>query len=898
MSESRWNRRRFLKVLGTAAAGAGVSSKAVGKQVTSVAIAVDPADAVAASRPAAWAVEQLAQALQARGVDAVRVAKPQDATEESLCLIAAGAESELARDMLREAGTAVPAAPESLGIANLRHGGDRSVLACGRDARGLTYALTELADAVENAPDPIEALAAVETTTEQPANQVRSITRLFTSNVQDKPWYNDRGFWPAYLDMVAAQRFNRFNLAFGIGYDFLRGVTDAYFLFAYPFLLKAPGYNVRVPQLPDDERDSNLAMLQYIGRQCAQRGLEFYVGLWMHGYQWIDSPHANYTIEGLGASTHGPYCRDAVRMLLQQVPEISGLTFRIHGESGVREGDFGFWKTVFDGVATCGRQVPIDMHAKGMTRQMIDVALGSGQPVNVSPKFWAEHMGMTYHQADIRKIEKPRAENATGLMALSSGTRSFLRYGYGDLLTEDRKYTIVHRVWSGTQRLLLWGDPRFAAAYSRAFSFCGSNGAEIQEPLSFKGRRGSGLPGSRCAYADTSLTPRCDFQKYEYTALIWGRPLYNPETRPEVWQRVLRRQFGAGAEPMQDALGNVSRILPVITTAYAPSAANNSYWPEIYTNQSLLDAEHYSPYGDALRPRVFGNASPLDPELFLSMNEYAEELLSGKSSGKYTPVDVAQWIEGFAASGRAALAQAEMSARRRSTPAYRRAKVDVEIEAGLGEFFGAKFRSGVLFHLYEITKERAPLEASIAQYRKARAAWAALADAGKGVYMPDITVGPESQLRGCWLDRLPAIDKDIAALSALLDTSTAVASPPVAAAIQAVLSVPHRISLTVHHAPPARFTRGAELPLTLAAPAEISQATLHYRHVNQAESYITVEMARQGAQFAATIPAAYTQTEFPMEYYFTAADGKGGTGLYPGLGPELTRQPYFVVRSV
>lgn len=899
MSESRWNRRRFLKVLGTAAAGAGVSSKAIGKQVTRVAIAVDPADAVAATRPAAWAVERLAQTLRARGIDAVRVAKPQDATEESLCLIAAGAESELARDMLREAGTAVPAAPESLGIVNLRHGGDRRVLASGRDARGLTYALTELADVVENGPSPIEALAAVATTTDQPANQVRSITRLFTSNVQDKPWYNDRAFWPAYLDMVAAQRFNRFNLAFGIGYDFLRGVTDAYFLFAYPFLLKAPGYNVRVPQLPDDERDSNLAMLQYIGQQSAQRGLEFYVGLWMHGYQWIDSPHANYTIEGLDASTHGPYCREAVRMLLQQVPEISGLTFRIHGESGVREGDFSFWKTVFDGVATCGRQVPIDMHAKGMTRQMIDVALGTGQHVNISPKFWAEHMGMTYHQADIRKIEKPRAENATGLMALSSGTRSFLRYGYGDLLTEDRKYTIVHRVWSGTQRLLLWGDPRFAAAYSRAFRFCGSNGAEIQEPLSFKGRRGSGLPGSRCAYADASLTPRWDFQKYEYTALIWGRPLYNPETRPEVWQRVLRRQFGAGAEAMQDALGNVSRILPVITTAYAPSAANNSYWPEIYTNQSLLDAEHYSPYGDALRPRVFGNASPLDPELFLSMNEYAEELLSGKSSGKYTPIDVAQWIESFAASGRAALAQAEPSARGRGAPAYRRARVDIEIEAGLGEFFGAKFRAGVLFQLYEITKERAPLEASIAQYRTARAAWAALAHVGKSVYMTDITVGPEPQLRGCWLDRLPAIDKDIAALSALLDTSTAAAaSPRVAAAIQAVLGHARRVSLAVHHAPPARFTRGAELPLTLAAVAEMSQAMLHYRHVNQAESYITVEMARQGAQFAATVPAAYTQTQFPIEYYFTAAEENGETGLYPGLGSELTQQPYFVVRSV
>jgi len=84
------------------------------------------------------------------------------------------------------------------------------------------------------------------------------------SDIEDKPWYNNREMWPQYLTMLATQRFNRFNLGFGIGYDFLQNVTDAYFLFAYPFLLSVPGYNVRVPQLPDAERDQNLEMLRYI----------------------------------------------------------------------------------------------------------------------------------------------------------------------------------------------------------------------------------------------------------------------------------------------------------------------------------------------------------------------------------------------------------------------------------------------------------------------------------------------------------------------------------------------------------------------------------------------------------------------------------------------------------
>ncbi len=64
---------------------------------------------------------------------------------------------------------------------------------------------------------------------------------------------------------------------------------------------------------------------------------------------------------------------------------------------------------------------------------------------------------------------------------------------YGDLLREDRPYKVIHRIWPGTQRLLLWGDPLTAAAHARAFSFSGSAGVELMEPLSFKGDGGLAL---------------------------------------------------------------------------------------------------------------------------------------------------------------------------------------------------------------------------------------------------------------------------------------------------------------------------------------------------------------------------------------------------------------------
>src|SRR4029078_6177990 len=130
---------------------------------------------------------------------------------------------------------------------------------------------------------------------EQPTNSIRSILRLFASEVEDKPWFNDKDFWISYLTMLATHRFNRFNLSLSLGYDFLRNVTDAYLLFPYTFLFSVPGYNVRVRQLAETERDYNLEMLKFISEQTVARGLDFQLGLWMHGYEWIDSPKANYT---------------------------------------------------------------------------------------------------------------------------------------------------------------------------------------------------------------------------------------------------------------------------------------------------------------------------------------------------------------------------------------------------------------------------------------------------------------------------------------------------------------------------------------------------------------------------------------------------------------------------
>jgi hypothetical protein len=892
------DRRDFLRTAGVAVGVTAV--RRLAGATRDVSIVIDPADPVASAAPAVWAVGELRSALDARGV-AVRMRPRIDAAPASdRLVIVSGAAGASARQILTGAKVTLPRSPESLGLVPGRIGGRSALLASGSDARGLVYAVLELADRVKSADPAGDPLAVTTPVVEQPANTIRSCARCFESDIEDKAWFYDRGHWAEYLSMLAAHRFNRFNLTFGLGYNSARDVPDAYFYFAYPFLLPVPGYDVKAVGLPDAERDRNLETLRFISDETVRRGLQFNLALWSHAYEWPNQD-TNYRISGLTPATHAPYCRDALAALLNACPNITGLSFRMHGESGIPDGNYEFWETLFAAIKAAGRHIDIDQHAKSTDQRHIDIGLSTGNPVSMVPKFWAEHLGMPYHQASIRELEQQPAR--PGEPRNAATTRRFLRYGYGDYLKDDRNYGILHRVWPGTQRHLLWGDPVTGAAYGRAFSFAGSVGVELLEPLSFKGRMGSGKPGGRNAYADKTLESKYDWQKFEYQYRVWGRLVYNPDTNPDGWRRYLRQRFDKAAPSVELALASASRILPIVTTTHDPSASNNSYWPEMYTNMPIVDPKRAQPYGDTPDPKKFGTVSALDPELFASVDQCADALVSAKPLAKYTPLDVAQWLEDLARTASDQSARALADARNRSAPELRRVLVDVALQAGTGTFFAHKFRSAVLWSLYERSGDRDALTEAIKEYRAARQAWAEMAERAKGVYAADVTYGPNANMRGHWLDRLSGIDADLADMekratdTAGATATTATADPAVVRlAIKTVLTRPQRPSLRAEHTPAKHFDPGTALDVALALDRDDGRTvSLRYRQADQSQHWRIADMTWRDGAYRGAIPADYTQSPYPLLYYFEVRQAAGST-IYPGFGPDLAGQPYYMVR--
>lgn len=905
-----WNRRRFVQTAGSLAAlSVAEPTTLVAATGSGVTLVVDPQDTIATAAPPVWAVKELERALAGQGVTVSRAESVERAHAGDLCVLVAGADSSTAKTMLRSAGAATPSGPEALALVqgSLESGSRKAVLACGSDARGLVYAVLELADRVECGNSPMAALALNKPFVEKPANSVRSINRCFQSELEDKPWFNDKAMWSAYLTMLANNRLNMFNLSMGLAYDYPQPVTDSYTYFTYPFFIAVPGYEgVKAAGLSDSERDNNLEMLRFISSECATRGIDFTLGLWNHAYAMSKNSKPTYPIEGLTPATHAPYCRDALYTLFKACPGITGLTMRVHGESGIPEGNYAFWEVVFQGIAKLDRKIALNLHAKGTSQRMIDMAEATKMPVSLSPKYWAEHLGLPYQPASIRETEKPpkEPEKAGSLFELSSGARRFLRYSYGDLFQKERKHDVYFRIWPGTQRVLLWGDPKLAAGDGRGFHMCGSLGVDLFEPLSFKGRAGSGIsgaPGGRCSYADQTLAPKYDWEKFAYSYRVWGRYIYNPDADPAGCHRYLDKQLKAAGPAMAQALASASRVLRIVTVSQDPSAANWTFWPEMYTNMTIVEEKLNTVYRDTPSPKVYGNVSPLDPQIFVAINESVTDMLTGKSNSRYTPMEVAHWLDNYTADADRSLAEAKTRTQDAASPEYRRAVLDVQIQSGLGKFFSAKIRSAALFAIYQQTGDRAVLDQSVAHYRKAREAWSVLANQAKGAYMNDVTYGGIKNMRGHWLDRLPAVDADIEALQAVASKaqvpSSGISEQAKQDAVRQVTSPEPRPVVPCQHTPAATFQAGTTQPIEVHVGSRVSGVRLIYRHVNQAEYYVTAKMTGQGGVYRASIPAEYTQSPYSLQYYFELQHTPQLASMYPGLGPDLTGRPYFLVEQ-
>ena len=116
-------------------------------------------------------------------------------------------------------------------------------------------------------------------------------------------------------------------------------------------------------------------------------------------------------------------------------------------------------------------------------------------------------------------------------------------------------------------------------------------------------------------------------------------------------------------------------------------------------------------------------------------------------------------------------------------------------------------------------------------------------------------------------------------------------------AVREATGRPVRTKASVKHPGPEGYKPGNPITIEISLDRKPSTVLMHFRHVNHAERFMTSGMTFNGSSYQATIPAEFTTSEYPLQYYFEFNDEQGKAWLYPGFSENLDNQPYFVLRN-
>jgi hypothetical protein len=443
------------------------------------------------SAPEERALAELEKSLTSKGRTARRSTTVPD-NGEAIIVGTPGA-SNLLKGMVNSDKVKLNRDPESLSVQQVRGGRSDILAISGSDARGLTYALLDVARAVELAPRGFKLFDTVGEASESPFLRTRTMSvHLFNKDLE-AGWYFDEKHWRDYFAMLIRDRYNNFNVTFSDQTNYLTPL--------YAYLVEVPGFeNVRAKGVTDTLRRRNLAMLQRIAELAQEHGLDFTLGI------WAQAPVAAFpgeiAIENLPSGmAAAKYCAHGLKIILQACPAITGVQFRMNAESGVSEKDQAdFFRIIFQALKEVGRPLKIDLRFKGLRRETIQAAIDAGLDVAVSIKFWCEHMGLPYHPTVADRLYRES------------------RYSFGAILAKPRPFRITYQLWSmGSQRVLLWGDPDYAARFAQSCKLGDGEGFEVFAPLTNKGY--STKPGTWKLFAD----PAYEVGAREFSAIGFSR---------------------------------------------------------------------------------------------------------------------------------------------------------------------------------------------------------------------------------------------------------------------------------------------------------------------------------------------------------------------------------------
>jgi len=786
-------------------------------------------------------LSKLSEALRAKGIE-----PKQGAMGDILIVATVAGQTGPAAEMHKTLGAKMPSGAETLRIKKTIWKGKSVLLVSGGDARGLMYALLDVADRIGWVKAGKRPLSKVRDADEAPAVPERALSKYTMHRSCFESYFHDEAYWTRYLDMLARNRFNTLALLFG--YE-----NGGYFAPPYPYFFNVEGYDdVGVVGITPAQQTRNLESLNKLIRMTHDRGLNFTLGIWDHIYRGgVQGPTADAKkrtkglVWGVTAKNLVPYTKAALTQLLKKVHNLDAIQFRMHGESGLRRKEMAeFWPDIYKIMLRHGPGIRFDARAKNFPHDLIDKAVATGVPIRMCTKYWMEQMGLPFHPTHVN----PRNQRDR-------------RHGYADMLRYPRQYKMHWRMWNGgTTRVLLWGDPEYVRSFAGSTHLYDGDGFEVNEPMATKmqdhphDKAPFDLLTKKYRYYDW------EFERYWHFFQVFGRVGYNPKTPPEVWSREFERRFGKGAGPLvQRALHRASGILPRIVACSYPY----NHFPTTRGWAEMQRQEYIDRYSRSL---------PSDTQQFLAISDAAKNRVTGGESAKIHPERSSRWFARAAKNVLDLAAQAEKNIAARESKEFTSTVADLRILAGLAQYHSHRLLSGVSWATFKQSGDASALDDAIAHETNAAKAWKTAVTAAGDIYHNDLMMGRRrSGLAGHWKTELARIEKGLASM---IEQRRNFKPKPAAAAL-------------IAHAPVRRAKPGADLPIRATIGGEGTIAGAYVVFCSGDAKPVRVKMAPAGRfVYRAIIPGR--QVLPSLSYSIEAADAGGKKAACPQVRVTVT----------
>jgi hypothetical protein len=820
---------------------------------------------------------KLTDALRAKNVSFEKVGSINEAQGKTVIVTSLASGEGAAAQMLKAGNHTVPEVSEALTIWKTNWQKKPVWVISGFDDRGLMYALLDVANRISWSTDGKSPMSEVKEITEKPDVPERAISIYTMNRAYWESRFYDEAYWTRYLDMLAQNRFNSLVVIFG--YE-----NGGFLAPPYPYFFDVESFpDVQMVGITPEEQQRNLEALNNLIKMAHDRGINFKVGIWDHiyrgGVQGGGIPGTKeapkepepHRVWGVDADNLISYNKTALAKFVKLVPDLDGIQFRMHNESGLKHGEQdAFWLDVFRMMKETAPNLLLDLRAKELPESVIQSALDVGVNFRIATKYWMEQMGMPYHPTKTNPEKSP------------------IRHSYAYLLRYPQKYKIHWRLWNGgTSRILLWGSPEYVRRFAESTHLYDGDGYEVNEPLATKmeaqphDAEPFDLLNPQNVYYDY------EFERYWHFFQVFGRIGYNPETSPEVWKREFENRFGKKAAPIiESALHKASWVLPRILTSVYPYRGfpMTRGWAE---KQRLGDLPAYAKNEGS------------DLLQFANFGEEAQILLEGGETAKMLPSENSQWFEQTSAEINTLIAEAEKAIGNNRNKEFISTITDLKILSNLALYHSRRIPAAVSYRLFERTQDVSALEDAIAYERNAIEAWRQIVAAASDVYTDDLMMGVcVADLCGHWKDELVSLEEGLASLEQKIqnfngEEATMETAPDYKAASNANDDKLFQIT----HQPVTSAPVGKPITVSakVSAPAGVKWVHLRYRNINQDKDYQTLPMRPTGEKdtYQAVVPAEQIDPTWDYMYFIEVMDNNGNGRIYPDLNKET---PYIFTK--